>query len=63
MKKGIAPRALQEQWSRKVYGYQLHHIKPIHDRGGIYDLDNIMIVTPRYHNEILDPKYHKGKNK
>ncbi len=30
-------------------GYQLHHLRPIHAGGGVYDLSNIVIVTPLYH--------------
>jgi RHS repeat-associated protein len=41
--------------------YQLHHAIPIQRGGGVYDLDNIIVVTPRYHDEILDPGYHKGR--
>jgi hypothetical protein len=41
--------------------YQLHHINPINNNGGVYDLNNIVIVTPRYHKEILEPNFHKGK--
>jgi hypothetical protein len=63
MKKGIAPLAPLEQWNGKIDSYQLHHIKPIHDKGGVYDLNNIVIVTPRYHKEILNPSYHRGKTK
>ena len=33
---------------------------PIHDGGGVFDLDNIAIVTPRMHQEILDKTYHFG---
>lgn len=29
--------------------------------GGIYDMDNMLIVTPKFHKEILDPKYHFGR--
>ena len=38
--------------------YNLHHVTPIHEGGGVYDLNNIYVVTPRYHQEILDPTYH-----
>lgn len=31
---------------------------PIYDGGGVYSLDNIVIVTPKMHQEILDKKYH-----
>ena len=28
--------------------------------GNVYDFDNLFIVTPRYHKEILLPEYHFG---
>ncbi len=40
--------------------YILHHKTPISQGGGVYDLDNLIVVTPRYHSEILDPTYHGG---
>jgi hypothetical protein len=33
----------------------------IYNGGGIYDLDNIRIVTPRLHQEILDKGFHFNK--
>ncbi|MFY8264744.1 HNH endonuclease signature motif containing protein [Clostridium perfringens] len=56
--KGNAPIAVEEQglWSRSKY--ELHHKKPIWDGGDVYNLDNIVIVSPRYHQEILDKDYH-----
>jgi hypothetical protein len=33
---------------------------PINKGGKVYDLNNIVIVTPRYHKEILEKKYHNG---
>jgi hypothetical protein len=59
---GKAPKAFKEQWVGKVDAYQLHHIRPIHDNGHVYDFDNIHIVTPRYHKEALEKSYHSGKN-
>ncbi|MEV0262608.1 DUF6531 domain-containing protein [Streptomyces sp. NPDC050617] len=38
--------------------YVLHHVTPIQHGGGVYDLDNIIVVTPQYHGEVLDPGYH-----
>ncbi len=58
--KGTAPLAHKSQWDGKVGYYQLHHSKPIHSKGEVYDLSNILIVTPRYHKEVLEPKYHRG---
>jgi hypothetical protein len=40
--------------------YVLHHVHPIQHGGGVYDLDNLVVVTPRYHKEILDGSYHFG---
>ncbi|MFE9444815.1 HNH endonuclease signature motif containing protein [Streptomyces sp. NPDC006602] len=40
--------------------YVLHHINPIQHGGGVYDLDNLVVVTPQYHKEILDGGYHFG---
>ncbi|MFE9334929.1 putative T7SS-secreted protein [Streptomyces sp. NPDC006925] len=40
--------------------YILHHMHPIQHGGGVYDLDNIAVVTPRYHKEILSGNYHFG---
>ena len=60
MKKGKAPIASDTQWIGKVKNYQLHHKTPINQGGAVYDVDNLFIVTPRYHKEILLPKYHYG---
>jgi hypothetical protein len=64
MKKlGRAPEVSESQWVGEVGNYQLHHVKPIHDNGHVYNFDNIHIVTPRYHKEALEKGYHSGKNK
>ena len=59
MRNGYAPRAIKEQRYGGLNSYILHHKTPIHD-GGVFDLDNIAIVTPRMHQEILDKTYHFG---
>jgi len=38
--------------------YVLHHRTPIQHGGGVYDIDNIIILTPRYHLDVLDRAYH-----
>ena len=61
MRKGMAPRVLPEQRYGGLKSYVLHHKIPIHDGGGVFDLDNITIVTPKMHQEILDKSYHFNK--
>lgn len=64
MKKvGKAPTARVGQWHGKIKSYNLHHKRPIHQGGRVYDFNNIVIVTPRYHKEILNKEYHYGRGK
>ena len=58
MLKGNAPFTKVSQQVGKKKKYEIHHKTPIHDGGEVYDMDNLVIVTPRYHKEILDPAYH-----
>ncbi|MFF9135895.1 RHS repeat-associated core domain-containing protein [Streptomyces sp. NPDC014806] len=60
MAKGKAPIVPKGQEIGKNNRYNLHHITPIQHGGGVYDLDNLIVVTPRYHDEVLDPTYHSG---
>ncbi|WP_349816071.1 HNH endonuclease signature motif containing protein, partial [Escherichia coli] len=32
--------------------FQIHHFIAIEYGGGVYDIDNLRIVTPRLHDEI-----------
>lgn len=61
MKKGFAPIAHSSQQYKGLKSYVLHHSTPIHAGGGVYDMSNISIVTPRMHQEILEKGYHFGK--
>lgn len=61
MKQGKAPIPVEEQWLGGRMTYEIHHKTPIHDGGGVYDMDNMVVVTPRYHKEVLDPAYHYNK--
>ena len=58
MQNGLAPKVLNSQSLGKQNSYILHHKTPIQHNGGVYDMDNIIICTPRYHKEVLDPLYH-----
>lgn len=61
MQQGLAPYVHSSQQVGKTKrSYELHHRTPIQHGGGVYDLDNIMIVTPRYHQEVLSPLFHYG---
>lgn len=61
MKKGLAPVAVAGQQYGKISSYVFHHKNPIHNGGGVYDFDNMIMLTPRMHQAILDPKYHFNK--
>ena len=60
MRRGLAPRAVPGQQVGKQMSYVLHHVKPINQGGSVYDLGNIMVMTPRYHQEVLSRSYHFG---
>jgi RHS repeat-associated protein len=63
MRRGAAPLADLEQRFHGQRKYILHHIQPIQSGGGVYDMGNLAVVTPRYHQEILDPARHFGKGR
>jgi hypothetical protein len=60
MRSGRAPVAPSSQHFGGRIRYELHHITPVSRGGGAYDLDNIIVATPRYHHEVLSPSYHYG---
>ena len=43
------------------YGYVIHHRKPIHNIGRVYELENILISTLRFNLDILERNYHFNK--
>ncbi|WP_242865279.1 hypothetical protein [Clostridium sp. ATCC 25772] len=61
MSQGLAPKASASQQYGKISSYILHHKNPIYNGGGVYDLDNIIISSPRMHQEILDKGFHFNK--
>jgi hypothetical protein len=62
MQKGNAPFVLESQALGLRRTYELHHIQPIQYNGSVYDLSNLLVSTPRFHIDILDKKFHFGKN-
>jgi RHS repeat-associated protein len=55
MKQGQAPFAVPSQqtgagWAQQKYN--LHHRQSLEEGGDLYDLDNIIVVTPRYHDQF-----------
>ncbi len=63
MLNGLAPRASEHQWYGGCTSYVLHHDNPVHRGGGLYDLTNIHIVTPKYHSQVLPKEIHYGIKK
>jgi len=61
MKRGLSPEVQSTQYLGKRQVYEIHHRTPINQGGKVYDVDNLVIATPKYHQSILDPKYHVGK--
>ncbi len=60
MRKGLAPRVASTQRLGARKSYELHHKTPVSRGGDPYDPDNILVVTPRFHKEALEPQYHYG---
>jgi hypothetical protein len=61
MRNGNAPVAVNTQRFGGSGSYILHHTTPIAKGGGVYDMSNLTIVTPRMHQEILWKRYHFGQ--
>ncbi|BDG45874.1 pre-toxin TG domain-containing protein [Parageobacillus sp. KH3-4] len=61
MLEGNAPIAPKAEHYGKLKSYILHHKQPIEKGGEVYNLDNLIITSPRMHQIILDPAYHFGK--
>ena len=58
MQLGRAPLAPESQQRGDRVFYEIHHITPLHQGGATYDPCNLMIVTPRYHEEVLTKEFH-----
>ncbi|GAA1380853.1 hypothetical protein GCM10009661_56360 [Catellatospora chokoriensis] len=60
MQNGNAPFVATSQHFGPGRNYVLHHVDPLQHGGGVYDMDNLVVVTPLYHSQILKPSYHYG---
>lgn len=60
MAAGNSPFALTAQQLGGQSRYVLHHITPIQHGGAVYDMSNLLVVTPRYHLDILGLSFHYG---
>jgi hypothetical protein len=61
MLEGNAPIAPKAEHYGKLKSYILHHKQLIEKGGEVYNLDNLIITSPRMHQIILAPAYHFGK--
>ncbi|WP_414156407.1 S-type pyocin domain-containing protein [Pseudomonas sp. BNK-30] len=52
MRRGLAPLADPDERIGAKIKYEIHHVKRIVDGGGVYDVDNLRIVSPKSHVEI-----------
>nr|WP_012766032.1 colicin-like bacteriocin tRNase domain-containing protein [Escherichia coli]ACS71682.1 colicin E8 [Escherichia coli] len=56
LSQGLAPRARNKDTVGGRRSFELHHDKPISQDGGVYDMDNLRITTPKRHIDI-----HRGQ--
>lgn len=53
---GKAPKSRKKDAAGDRTSFELHHDKPISLDGGVYDMDNLRVTTPKRHIDI-----HRGK--
>lgn len=51
MRRGLAPLAEPDEQVGGRIKYEIHHIKKIADGGDVYDVDNMRIISPKFHVE------------
>ncbi|MCW2484865.1 S-type pyocin domain-containing protein [Candidatus Symbiopectobacterium sp. NZEC127] len=56
MQVGKAPKSRKRDAVGQRTSFEIHHDKPISQDGGVYDMDNLRITTPKHHIDI-----HRGK--
>jgi len=58
MQQGLAPIAHTSQQVGGNVSYVLHHLTPIQHGGGVYDMANLAVMTPRFHLDVLARTFH-----
>lgn len=53
MRRGLSPIAEATQHVGANRVFELHHLKNIQHGGEVYDLSNLVIVSPRYHSRVF----------
>jgi len=56
IRQGLSPIAPKNQWHGKRRSYELHHIVPINKTAKVYDMDNLLVTSPKLHISL-----HKAK--
>lgn len=52
MRAGNAPFAVADQQLGEQRTFQIHHPEQIRYGGAVYDMSNMLVVTPRIHNDL-----------
>ena len=52
MKQGYAPLVPETQGSGARQVFEIHHVEFISSGGAVYDVDNLMIMTPKSHIKL-----------
>lgn len=52
MRTGRAPRAREADIAGGRLSYELHHLQKVSEGGGVYDIDNLRVNTPRNHIDL-----------
>lgn len=51
MRRGIAPLARKSEQLGSRRKFEIHHRKRLADGGAVYDVENMIILSPKFHVE------------
>ncbi len=57
MRAGAPPLAPQSQRFDDLSAYMIYHKAPVSQGGALYDMSNMLVVTPFMYQAVLDPRY------